>query len=44
MTSIKFSFYLYISTSFMTHRLVPVTKNNGYTMEMSTEETDLGQE
>ena len=28
----------------MMHRLVPITKNNCYTMEMSTEEADLGQE
>jgi hypothetical protein len=28
----------------MTRRLVPITKNSGYTMEMSIAETDLGQE
>jgi len=44
MKSITFSFCFYKSTSFMMHRLVPITKNNCYTMEMSTEEADLGQE
>jgi hypothetical protein len=28
----------------MMHHLVLITKNNGYTIEMSIEETDLGQE
>jgi len=44
MKSIKFSFCFYKSASFMMHRLVPIAKNNGYTMEMSIEEIDLGQE
>jgi hypothetical protein len=28
----------------MMHRSVPIAKNNGHTMEVSIDETDLGQE
>jgi len=44
MKYIKFSFRFYKSASFMMLGLVPIIKNNGYTMEMSIEGTDLGQE